>query len=220
MPLSPKEAPTVVVKIVLSALVATWAAATVAVVTHNSSKPAKHTATHVAGLKFLAQTNTSANGNGNGNGQTLIAVVATTYGNGAPVLAPGDSFQRLVDLNYTGNNPISSITLTASANPNTLLTSNSPLALQLTVDLCPAGWTPTAGVYTCSTTPSLVYSGIAGANGSTLNNLSVSGKGTTDHLRFTFSLPSANTDYARYHGLATGLTYTFSASKSNNGNGH
>ena len=135
---------------------------------------------------------------------------------GASNIAPGDTMQRSVDLINGGTINMASITLTNAATTSSLLDTDAVNGLQLTIDKCSQAWTEggtaPAYTYTCGGTTSTVLASraIIGTN-IALSNLGALTAGTTDHLRFTLSFPSAagNT----FQGLTSTIQYTFTGTQ-------
>jgi len=135
---------------------------------------------------------------------------------GASNIAPGDTMQRSVDLINGGTINMASITLTNAATTSSALDTDAVNGLQLTIDKCSQAWTEggtaPAYTYTCGGTTSTVLASraIIGTN-IALSNLGALTAGTTDHLRFTLSFPSAagNT----FQGLTSTIQYTFTGTQ-------
>jgi len=114
---------------------------------------------------------------------------------GASNIVPGDTLQRAVDLNDTGNTNLASITLTVTATSSSLLDTDTTNGLQLVVDKCSVPWTESgsspAYTYTCSgaTSSVLASRAVIGAT-LALSNLTATTAGATDHLRVTLTFPS------------------------------
>ena len=112
---------------------------------------------------------------------------------GASNVVPGDTIQRAVDLvdNGTGTSDnLSSIQLTTTASPSSLLDTETLNGLQMVIDKCSVSWTETGPpyAYTCSGTTSTVLASRAVIGSSVaLSNLSSLTTGSTDHLRVTLS---------------------------------
>lgn len=109
-------------------------------------------------------------------------------------VAPGDTIQRIVDLSNTGSLDLASVVLTTSANPSSLLDTDTANGLQLAIDRCSVPWTEggtaPAHTYTCSGTASGVLASrpVIGAD-LALAGLSSLTAGQTDHLRVILTLP-------------------------------
>jgi predicted ribosomally synthesized peptide with SipW-like signal peptide len=135
---------------------------------------------------------------------------------GAANIAPGDTMQRSVDLINGGTINLASITLTNTATTSSLLDTDAVNGLQLVIDKCSQAWTEggvaPAYTYTCGgvTSSVLASHAIVGAN-MALSNLSALTAGSTDHLRFTITFPSAagNT----FQNLSSTIQYTFTGTQ-------
>jgi hypothetical protein len=79
---------------------------------------------------------------------------------GATGLVPGDTIQRAVTLNNTGNQGLAGISLTTTALPSSKLDTDPTNGLQLLIESCSAPWTEAgtspAFTYTCSGTTKTV----------------------------------------------------------------
>ncbi|WP_104044887.1 TasA family protein [Arthrobacter sp. ZGTC412] len=132
--------------------------------------------------------------------------VAIDLGKGAPNtletaitdMLPGDSVAKFVTLTNSGTSALNNVTLTTStANPSAL-TTNQTNGLKLTIESCPAAWTPgaTAGTYDCkggATTvvpvqPMIPTGTASTALGGVPSSLTAGG---IDHLKITTSFPTA-----------------------------
>lgn len=114
---------------------------------------------------------------------------------GASGLVPGDTVQRAVDLSVTGDQDLSSVSLTTTATTSSVLDTDPTNGLQLAVDLCSVPWTETAVgsgfTYTCSgTTTSVVGSSPVIGSNLALPGVALTA-GSTSHLRVTLSLPTS-----------------------------
>ena len=102
--------------------------------------------------------------------------------------------QRSVDLVNSGSVDLSSITLTTTASPSSILDTDTTDGLQFTIDRCSTSWTESGTspnfTYTCpgSTDSVLASRPVIGSNLS-LSNLRAVDGGNTDHLVVTFTLP-------------------------------
>lgn len=111
-------------------------------------------------------------------------------------VAPGDTVQRSVDLVNQGSLDLTSVSLTTTAAPSSLLDTDATNGLQMVVDRCSAPWTEAgtspAFTYTCSGTTATVVASrpVIGANVA-LSNLAATTHGATDHLRVTLTLPTS-----------------------------
>ena len=153
------------------------------------------------------------------SGTVSIALGATGASNrltvGASNVVPGDTIQRSVDLVNNGGSSadnLSSIALTTTASPSSLLDTEPTNGLQMNIEKCSAPWTEAgtspAYTYTCSGTTSTVLASraVVGAN-IALSNLSSLTTGSTDHLRVTLTLPAAAPNTMQ--GLTSTISYNF-----------
>ena len=131
-------------------------------------------------------------------------------------VAAGDTIQRSVDLIDSGSIDLSAITLTSAATTSSPLDTDTTNGLQLVIDKCSNAWTEAgtapAYTYTCSGTTSTVLASrpVVGSN-LTLSNLSALTAGSTDHLRFTLTLPSAAPNSMQ--NLSSVIQYTFTGTQ-------
>jgi spore coat-associated protein N len=131
-------------------------------------------------------------------------------------IAAGDTIQRSVDLINSGSINLSAITLTSTATTSSLLDTDATNGLQLVIDKCSVPWTEggtaPAYTYTCSGTTSSVLAShaVIGSN-LTLSNLASLTAGTTDHLRFTLTLPSAAPN--TFQNQSSVIQYTFTGTQ-------
>jgi spore coat-associated protein N len=134
---------------------------------------------------------------------------------GASNVVPGDTIQRAADLINNGNassDNLSSIVLTTTASPTSLLDTDATNGLQMSIDKCSVAWTETgtapAYAYTCSGTTSTVLASraVIGAN-LPLAGLASLTTGSTDHLRVTLTLPTAAPNTMQ--GLTSTISYNF-----------
>lgn len=130
-------------------------------------------------------------------------------------LEPGDVYRRSVDLINTGAD-LTSITLTTTASPSSLLDTDTTHGLQMVWQRCSQAWTESGTTpnfsYTCGgTTSSVVASRPVIGSAIALSNLTATTGGTTDHLLLTMTFPSSagNT----FQGLSSGLTFTFNGAQ-------
>lgn len=127
-------------------------------------------------------------------------------------LVPGDTLQRSFDLSNTGSQNLSSITLTTTASPSSLLDTDPTSGLQMVVERCSVAWTesgasPAFG-YTCSgATTTIISSRAVIQPALTMPGLSALTAGGTDHLRLTLTFPP--TAGGTFQGLSSTLTYAF-----------
>jgi predicted ribosomally synthesized peptide with SipW-like signal peptide len=131
-------------------------------------------------------------------------------------VVPGDTIQRTVQLNNTGNQNLASITLTTTASPSSLLDTDATNGLQLVIQKCSSTWTEAgtapAYTYTCggTTTTVLASRAVIGAN-IALSGLSAVTAGASDNLMATLTLPvsAGNT----FQGLASTVTFAFTGTQ-------
>jgi spore coat-associated protein N len=134
---------------------------------------------------------------------------------GAANVMPGDTIQRTVDLINNGGasaDNLSSIVLTTTASPSSLLDTETTSGLQMVIEKCSVAWTEAgtapAYTYTCSGTTSTVLASRAVIGASiALSNLSSLTTGSTDHLRVTVTLPTAAPNTMQ--GLTSTISYNF-----------
>jgi spore coat-associated protein N len=164
---------------------------------------------------FTAQT--SAQAHTIDSGTMTLTIPAAGASNrltvGASNIAPGDTMQRAFNLTSGGTIDPSSITLTSSASPTSLLDSDATNGLQMVIDKCSVAWTESGPpyTYTCGGTTSTVLASraVIGAN-IALSNLALTA-GSTDLLRLTLTLPSGagNT----FQGLTSTISYQFTSTQ-------
>lgn len=134
---------------------------------------------------------------------------------GASNVVPGDTIQRAVDLINNGGasaDNLSSILLTTTASPSSLLDTEATNGLQMVIEKCSVPWTETgtapAYTYTCSGTTSTVLASRAVIGASMpLSGMASLTTGSTDHLRVTLTLPTAAPNTMQ--GLTSTITYNF-----------
>ena len=131
-------------------------------------------------------------------------------------IAAGDTIQRSVDLINSGSINLSAITLTSTATTSSLLDTDAVNGLQLVIDKCSAPWTEggtaPAYTYTCSgATSSVVASRAVIGSNLALSNLASLTASTTDHLRFTLTLPSAAPN--TFQNQSSVIQYTFTGTQ-------
>ena len=139
---------------------------------------------------------------------------------GASGLLGGDSVESVVDLvnnGSLGSDQLSSVSLTTTASPSSLLDTDATNGLQMTIDDCSQAWSETALLdggysYDCggSLTMALPSRAVVGSN-LALANLTSLTTNSTDHLRITLALP-ATADNS-FQGLSSTLTYTFTGNQ-------
>ena len=175
----------------------------------------------VAGLgTFATFTSSTSASNTVTTGTVVIALGATGAQTNrldinAVDVASDDNIQRTVDLLNTGSIALSTLTLTTTAAPSSLLDTDGTNGLQLTIDTCDVPWTEAGPpyTYTCSGSTSSVLAtrAVIGAT-LTLNNLTAFGAApTTDHLRIQLHLPvgAGNT----FQGLTSTVSFNFTATQ-------
>jgi len=180
------------------------------------------TAASMAGLGSFASFTSSTNASQSvGSGTVTVALGATGAATNrltvaASGLVPGDTMQRSVDITNTGNQNLASITLTTSATPSTLLTTDTTNGLQMVVDRCSTTWTEAgtspAFTYTCggTTTTLITTRAVIGTNMS-LAGLSALNTSGSDHLRVTLTFPTTADN--TFQGLSTSITYAFTGTQ-------
>jgi spore coat-associated protein N len=136
-------------------------------------------------------------------------------------IVPGDTIQRAVNLQNTGNQNLSSITLTTNATTSSLLDTDTTNGLQLVIDRCSVAWTE-AGVapaytYSCSgSTTSVLASTPVIGSGLALSNLTTTTAGATDYLRVKLTFPSGAGDTLQ--GKSSTINVTFNGTQRAAGN--
>jgi spore coat-associated protein N len=127
-------------------------------------------------------------------------------------LVPGDVYYRSVDLINSGGHNLSSINLTTTASPTSLLDTDATNGLQMVLQRCSVAWTEAGSspnfTYSCSgsTTSVLATRAVIGTT-IALSNLTTATAGNTDHLLLTMTFPS--TAGNTFQGLTSGLTFMF-----------
>ena len=114
-------------------------------------------------------------------------------------IVPGDTIQRAVNLQNTGNQNLTAITLTTAASTSSLLDTDTTYGLQLVIDRCSVAWTEAgtapAYTYTCGgTTSSVLASTPVIGSGMALSNLTTTTAGATDFLRVKLTFPATAGD--------------------------
>lgn len=180
------------------------------------------TAASVAGLgTFGAFTSTTQAATPATAGTVVIALgPAGTATNrltvGATGLVPGDTVQRAFQLSNTGNQALSTITVTSTASPSSLLDTDATNGLQLLIQSCSSTWTEAgtapAYTYTCGGTTSTVLASraVIGSNLplSGLNSLTA---GSTDNLMATLTFPAAAGNTLQ--GLSSTVSFNFTGTQ-------
>ncbi|MEY2474137.1 MAG: hypothetical protein QOK28_3466 [Actinomycetota bacterium] len=179
-------------------------------------------AASMAGLGSFATFTSSTNASQSvGSGTVVVGLGATAAATNrltvaASGLVPGDTIQRSVDVANTGNQNLASLTLTTTASPSTVLTTDTTNGLQMVVDRCSSNWTESgaspAFTYTCSGSSTTIVAtrAVIGANMS-LTGLSALTSGGTDHLRVTLTFPTTADN--TFQGLSTSITYAFTGTQ-------
>ena len=156
----------------------------------------------VAGLgTFATFTSTTSASTTVATGTVVIALGATGASTNrlninASTVAAGDTMQRSVDLSNPGTIDLSSLTLTTTASPTSLLDTDAANGLQMVIDKCSVAWTEAGSSpafrYTCggSTTSVLASRAVIGST-LALSSLAALTADSSDHLRVTLTLPSA-----------------------------
>lgn len=131
-------------------------------------------------------------------------------------LVPGDSYYRSFDLINSGTKALSSITLTTTASPSSLLDTDATNGLQMVIQRCSTSWTEAGSspnfTYTCGGSTSTVLASRAIIGSSiALSNLGATAISTTDKLLLTVTFPSAagNT----FQGLSSTISFTFTGNQ-------
>ncbi len=172
----------------------------------------------LTGVGVYATFSTSATVSHSATAATITLALGTTGAStnrmnvSATGLEPGDIYYRSVDLINSGNKALSSINLTTSASPSSLLDTDTTNGLQMVLQRCSASWTEAGSTpnftYSCSGSTQTVLASRA-VIGTTiaLSNLTATAVSTTDHLLLTMTFPSSagNT----FQGITSTLTFTF-----------
>lgn len=172
----------------------------------------------VAGLgTFATFTSSTSASHTVASGTVSIALGASGTANrlniGASNLVPGDTVQRAADLNNNGTGTadnLSSIALSTTASPSSLLDTETSNGLQMTIDKCSVAWTESGSpyTYTCGGTTSTVLAPRAVIGSSiALSNLASLTTGSTDHLRVTLALPASAPNAMQ--GQTSTISYNF-----------
>lgn len=179
-------------------------------------------ATSVAGLgTFATFSDTESGSTPIDSGIVAMTIGASGAANRLAVaatdLVPGDTVQRAVHLTVdpsTTSTP-ASITLSTSAAPSNLLTTDTENGLQMAITACSVPWTESgsspAFTYTCAGSESTVVASrpVAGSD-LALANLALAA-GSTNHLRVTVTLPT--TAGNSFQDLSTTVSYAFTANQ-------
>jgi hypothetical protein len=175
------------------------------------------TAAGVGGAAFATFTGTSTAAQSVSSGTvSLSSIGGGAAGNrltiGASNIAAGDSIQRSVTMQNTGNIDLASITLTTAATTSSLLDTDATNGLQMVIDSCATAWTETGTVapftYTCAggATSVLTTRAVIGTN-IALSNLNLTA-GATNNLRVTLTLPSGAGNTLQNQSSVLGYTFT------------
>ena len=133
-------------------------------------------------------------------------------------LVPGDTVQRVVNVENTGNQDFGSVALTTTSSTSNKLTTDTTNGLQVKIESCSSSWTEAgtapAYTYTCSGTKKTVLAQrpIIGAN-MALSNLTSLTAGTQDHILTTVSLPSGSGTDNSFQDLSATIKFTFDATQ-------
>ncbi|MEW6152616.1 MAG: TasA family protein [Actinomycetota bacterium] len=175
------------------------------------------TAAAIAGLgTFATFTSTTSASQDVDSGLVQIELGADGTANRLSVdavnIVPGDTIQRAVDLINSGDTDLSSIVLTTTADPSSLLDTDATHGLQMEIRDCSVAWTEAGSApgytYTCSGTESVVLASRAVIGSElALANLGSLVAGVTDHLmvKLTFPVTAGNT----FQNLASTIDYEF-----------
>lgn len=189
----------------------------------------------IAGLGTFATFTSSTNASEAISSGTVSINLGTAGGSanrltiGASGLVPGDTIQRRVQLtNPSGNQALASITLTTTATPSNVLTTDATNGLQMKIEKCAGtlGWHETVNgsvyTYTCdqsspgdnagARTTVLAQRAIIGSTLS-LSNMSALAANSSDDMVVTVSLPSTADN--TFQTLSSTVTYTFNATQRN-----
>lgn len=181
----------------------------------------------IAGLgTFATFTSTTSASQNVTAGKVQIALGASGPANRLSVPAtnvvPGDTISRAVDLVSTSTDPLASVTLTTTANPSSVLDTDTSTGLTMDIRNCSSAWseagTSPALTYTCSGTNSAVLGSqniiTTTAGGVTLNNLTATSSGSaTDHLLITLTLPTNNTTANLVTPPSSTIQYSFAGTQ-------
>ena len=134
-------------------------------------------------------------------------------------IVPGDTIQRAVDLQNTGNQNLASITLTTTASPSSVLDTDTTKGLQLVIDKCSQAWTESGPpyTYTCGGTTTSVRASVPVIGSAlALSNLSALTAPQTDHLRVTMTFPASADD--TFQNKTSTISFTFNGTQRAAGN--
>ncbi len=128
------------------------------------------------------------------------------------LIVPGDTIQRQVKLNNTGNQALSQITLTTAATSSSLLDSDPANGLQLTVQSCPSAWTEAGTApgytYTCAGATTVIASRPVVGSNVVLTGTSALAAGASDNLLVKLSFPTAADNTFQGKSSTIGFTFT------------
>ena len=130
-------------------------------------------------------------------------------------LVPGDTVQRAVDLSVTGDQALSGVALSTTANPSSVLDTDPTNGLQMVIESCPTAWTESgsgpAYTYSCSggATTLVASRPVIGSN-LPLSGLGVV-SGAVNHLRVTLSLPAAADN--TFQGKSSTIDFAFTGTQ-------
>jgi len=173
----------------------------------------------VAGMgTFGTFTSTTSGSETVNSGTVAIALgtgAASTLAVPAVNVVAGDTIQRAVTLNNTGNSDLSTVTLTTAASPSSKLDTDVTQGLQLKIDSCSVAWTAvaptTAPTYTCSGTTSSVLATKAVIGANTAITTRATSAATTDNLVVTLTLPGTADN--TFQNLNSTIGFTFNATQ-------
>lgn len=128
-------------------------------------------------------------------------------------LLPGDTVEKLVTLENTGNSGLNKVTLTTDAGATaSLLTTEAVDGLQLAIENCSIPWTGTAAPYSCNGTKTTVLgsSPIIMANAD-LANLTALTAAKTDNLKVSTTLAKSAPN--TFQGATSTISFTFTGTQ-------
>ena len=171
----------------------------------------------VAGLgTFGAFTSTTGANQDVDSSNVTIGITAGPQDIGVAVPAnflAGDTVHRSVTLSRVGQN-FGSVSLTTASSVNSILTSDTVLGLQYTVDMCAVPWTKTGPVLSCTPgSTSVLVSRPAVSPVTALPPAVTSALNTTGsaYLRVAMTLPLAATD--AFEDKSDTVSFTFDATQ-------
>lgn len=176
------------------------------------------TAAAVAGMGTFGSFSSSTTASQAVTAGTIKIALGTTPADTLTVpvtgLLPGDTVEKLVTLNNTGNSDLGTVSLTTAdtATPVSALTTDTSNGLQLLIENCSVAWSGTAAPYTCSGSKTTVLAStpIVGAN-RVLANLTSLTNGKTDNLKVSTTLPKAAPD--SFQGATSTISFNFAATQ-------